>query len=750
MKILSLYAEEFGCLSDRLFEFGEGLNIIEGENESGKSTMLSLLRFLFYGFPRKNSTDGEERERALSRTGRRAAGSVTLQAGGTHYTVTRTYLLHGTGGRELPLETLSVVHTESGKKVDIGSKSVGEYLFSLPLELYRGSMFAYQGGIDGVANAGTAEALGDLLFGGDGKNSAQNAEKLLQNARRELQHLKGRGGRVSSLEDECAALDEEIAAARRESEALHACRAEHTRLSANLAERRHEVEETERLLLARRTSDTLAVYDRWHAAKREAEAARADYERALAEKTAKAQYRDQITTARGLLRDTESAAEGVRFYREEQKRLSGVEFSDKLLNGAEELARVGGCEQVARALEKRASAIKKHVAIGSAFLPFAVLLLVLGTKLPWLFAAAAVSLLATVFCYVRAVQIKNSLRATLCDFGVLNVSLLSQYAEQCEREKARYDAHTAALGELSEKLAQSEEQLTILFEALCAALGEVGAHPTSLAEAAEYLRGQGDLSAEADVEALTRYEKARSAADALAVGLDLAAEAGLREKLASLPLATEDEDTLLRRLSFAKESQRALTARVGELAREEAALGATVRDVSALSAARDKANTALREARASLAAVNVALEALGVASETLQSSVMPEVAKRAGAIFSELTAGAYSTLLVSEALGVSVKTESGVYPLSQFSAGCRDAAYFALRLALLETVTDEPLPLLLDEVTAHLDDKRAAALLSVLSRYTRGGGQCLLFTCHTREAALLRGEEFVKISLSAG
>ena len=227
-------------------------------------------------------------------------------------------------------------------------------------------------------------------------------------------------------------------------------------------------------------------------------------------------------------------------------------------------------------------------------------------------------------------------------------------------------------------------------------------------------------------------------------------ELTIHRAVAALPVAAEDEESLLRKLSFAKESQRALTVRVGELAREEAALGATVRDVTALSAAREKANAALREARASLAAVNVALEALGVASEALQSSVMPEVAKRASVIFSELTAGAYSTLLVSEAFGVSVKTESGIYPLSQFSAGCLDAAYFALRLALLETVTDEPLPLLLDEVTAHLDDKRAAALLLVLSRYAKSGGQCLLFTCHTREAALLLGEDFVKISLSEG
>ena len=58
MKILEIYAEDFGCLSDRRFTFGDGFNLIEGANESGKSTLLALLRFLFYGFPRRAGAEG--------------------------------------------------------------------------------------------------------------------------------------------------------------------------------------------------------------------------------------------------------------------------------------------------------------------------------------------------------------------------------------------------------------------------------------------------------------------------------------------------------------------------------------------------------------------------------------------------------------------------------------------------------------------------------------------------------------------
>ena len=76
-------------------------------------------------------------------------------------------------------------------------------------------------------------------------------------------------------------------------------------------------------------------------------------------------------------------------------------------------------------------------------------------------------------------------------------------------------------------------------------------------------------------------------------------------------------------------------------------------------------------------------------------------------------------------------------PLSRFSAGCRDAAHLSLRLALLATLSEEQLPLFFDEAFSRLDDDRARALLALLRRYAAGGGQVLLFTCHSRERAWL-------------
>ena len=39
---------KFGKFENKTLVFSEGINLIEGENESGKSTVFAFLRFMFY------------------------------------------------------------------------------------------------------------------------------------------------------------------------------------------------------------------------------------------------------------------------------------------------------------------------------------------------------------------------------------------------------------------------------------------------------------------------------------------------------------------------------------------------------------------------------------------------------------------------------------------------------------------------------------------------------------------------------
>ena len=49
MFIKELHIAAFGPLCDADFTFEDGLNIIEGNNESGKSAVAMFIKFIFYG-----------------------------------------------------------------------------------------------------------------------------------------------------------------------------------------------------------------------------------------------------------------------------------------------------------------------------------------------------------------------------------------------------------------------------------------------------------------------------------------------------------------------------------------------------------------------------------------------------------------------------------------------------------------------------------------------------------------------------
>ena len=66
MRILKLNIIEFGCIKDREIILDEGLNVISGDNASGKSTVMLFIKYMFYGLARRSSknTERERKSRA--------------------------------------------------------------------------------------------------------------------------------------------------------------------------------------------------------------------------------------------------------------------------------------------------------------------------------------------------------------------------------------------------------------------------------------------------------------------------------------------------------------------------------------------------------------------------------------------------------------------------------------------------------------------------------------------------------------
>ena len=140
-------------------------------------------------------------------------------------------------------------------------------------------------------------------------------------------------------------------------------------------------------------------------------------------------------------------------------------------------------------------------------------------------------------------------------------------------------------------------------------------------------------------------------------------------------------------------------------------------------------------------AVALAMEVLDEANTTLQNRFSPALGARAAEIFAQLTDNRYDAVTLDRSFRLMAEPQ-GSYTLrdAQFlSAGAADQLYLAVRLAICELVLpqEEPAPLILDDALTNFDDARCAAALAFLRREAKQR-QILLFTCHSREAALLR------------
>ena len=148
---------------------------------------------------------------------------------------------------------------------------------------------------------------------------------------------------------------------------------------------------------------------------------------------------------------------------------------------------------------------------------------------------------------------------------------------------------------------------------------------------------------------------------------------------------------------------------------------------------------ALAERSQRYATVRVATALLERAIERYRLENQGPILKRAGELFPRLTDDGYTTLRVGrdERGIVAVRADGSELAPQGLSTGTRYQLYLALRLASVERFIAfaEPLPLVLDAVTVHVDEARNARTFSVLADIAERV-QILFFTHHKGDAEL--------------
>ena len=125
----------------------------------------------------------------------------------------------------------------------------------------------------------------------------------------------------------------------------------------------------------------------------------------------------------------------------------------------------------------------------------------------------------------------------------------------------------------------------------------------------------------------------------------------------------------------------------------------------------------------------IVIQQMQVAQTALRDNYAPLLKKALEQNLRFLTDGKYDTVTLDEDFALRIKADGGMRALDYFSAGTRDIAYLALRLALAQIVeSDKRLPLILDDPFVNLDQERYGRLSTMIKEISQER-QILLFSC---------------------
>lgn len=138
--------------------------------------------------------------------------------------------------------------------------------------------------------------------------------------------------------------------------------------------------------------------------------------------------------------------------------------------------------------------------------------------------------------------------------------------------------------------------------------------------------------------------------------------------------------------------------------------------------------------------INMAKEIIQSISQEIHNQFAPTINKKVGQIISLITDGKYNQVRINDHLDITVENPSTkeIIHIDNLSGGTIDQLYFALRFSIISSLKGERLPLILDDCFIQYDNERLANAMKFLSHISKDK-QVILFTCHHREREILEG-----------
>ena len=762
MIIEKIDIKSFGQLTDTTMEFTDSINVIEGENEVGKSTIAAFIKYMLYGFDAEEGDAelGERRKRLNWDTGI-AQGSMTVRVGDKRYLITRSTVPASDGGqRTLYKEESSIIDLESGAPA-FGKLPAGEVFFGVDKELFENTAFVGQIGDSAINEGSVKSSIENILFSGSERINNQKAAAKISEKMELLHRRNGTGGAIADLVNKRDALEQQLLRAREDAQQILAKEAELHAIKSRRVDAEDKLAKLHELDLCYRNVMLIQTFEKLHELEEECEQRSAAYNKYVEDNTRAGfsptqQYLTDIAVARRGVNDAYHNLTTAQDTYSEHRNATGI---TREIEGAIEKAdeHDGESSILQRAGEFFSNQMKSLAAIfGSAVgIVAAIVYLIIAAIAGYnAIASVCVALGAVLLLAVGALftliflSNRKRLLALAAEFSTDNYSDLKEKIQVIAEARAKRDNMILS----TEGARASTEEAKRLYEKAKSELTEVilrwGETPpeTELnkfldeleAKVAKYLEGKNALYEEKNNIELTVREIRRTLADKSEV--DIRAQVSpLKRKalsginhdeiingIAEIKAQIAEQD----RLAFSVESELfSLKARAMDPADIYARINALERRMSEL-AVKHKAYF-------------MALGAIENASDNLRAEISPRLGEYATELMGIMTDKKYTAFDVSDGLKVSFKTDSGETRSVDFlSGGTRDLTYIAVRMALIDMLYDEKPPICFDESFAHQDNVRARSMMAGLVKVAEEGAQSFIFTCRAREAALAK--ELVK------
>lgn len=204
MTINRVYIKSFGKLKDKEYILDDGLNVIFGNNESGKSTFLAFIRFMFYGAKKQRGKDLSFRDKYSPWDGENMEGELVFTTNGTEYSLSRFV---SASGRK---SDVKLINKATGEEVPLLTDEVGAELFGISETTFLKTMFISSEGTKIDSDGDTLARISNVSQSGDEGASYQEVSSRLKEMVATLDSRRG-SAIIPNLQSAIATRKDEVA-----------------------------------------------------------------------------------------------------------------------------------------------------------------------------------------------------------------------------------------------------------------------------------------------------------------------------------------------------------------------------------------------------------------------------------------------------------------------------------------------------------------------------------------------------------